>query len=159
MKLSSSNIIFQLISLPIKLLALCFAIRDFTGSSDFWSYIRLYHWVMMTNWWWIVFAEWLTDERCLRLISSRDHCQRFSLSQISDTPQAGFEPAQNLSSDFVEWSCAVVITTRYTTSPLVLSFTIIREGLLHIISLPCFKWCYLLYIRTSRGIFWRNHFK
>ena len=25
--------------------------------------------------------------------------------------RAGFEPAQNLSSDFVEWSCAVVITT------------------------------------------------
>ena len=62
-------------------------------------------------WWWIVFVVWLTDERCLRLISSRDHCQRFSLSQISNTPQAGFEPAQNLNSDFVQWSCPVVITT------------------------------------------------
>ena len=39
------------------------------------------------------------------LISSRDHCQRFSPSQISSTPRAGLEPAQNLSSDFVEWSC------------------------------------------------------
>ena len=55
---------------------------------------------------------WLTDERCLCLISSRDHCQRFSPSQISDTPRAGFEPAQNLSSDFVEGSCAVAITTK-----------------------------------------------
>ena len=27
------------------------------------------------------------------------------------TPQAGFEPLQNLSSGFDEWSCAVVITT------------------------------------------------
>ena len=45
------------------------------------------------------------------LISSRDHCQRSSTSQISDTPRAGFEPAQNLSSDLVEWSCAAVITT------------------------------------------------
>ena len=27
--------------------------------------------------------------------------------QISDTLQAGFEPAQNLNSDFVEWGCAV----------------------------------------------------
>ena len=42
-------------------------------------------------------AEWLTDEKRLQLITSRDHCQRFSLSQISE-----FEPAQNQSSDFVE---------------------------------------------------------
>ena len=32
-------------------------------------------------------------------------------SWISDTPLAGFEPMQNLSSGFVEWSCAVEITT------------------------------------------------
>ena len=61
-------------------------------------------------WWWIVSVVWLPDERCLRLTSSQDHCQRFSPSHISDNPPAGFEPAQNLSSDFVEWSCAVVIT-------------------------------------------------
>ena len=36
------------------------------------------------------------------LISIRDHCQRSSPSRISDTPQAGFEPAQNLSSGLVE---------------------------------------------------------
>ena len=36
------------------------------------------------------------------LISSRDHCQRSSPSRISDTPRAGFEPAQNLSSGLVE---------------------------------------------------------
>ena len=29
-------------------------------------------------------------------ISSRDHCQRSSPSQISNTPPKGFEPAQNL---------------------------------------------------------------
>ena len=45
------------------------------------------------------------------LISSRDHCQRSSPSRILDTSRAGFKPAQNLSLDFVEWSCAVVITT------------------------------------------------
>ena len=60
--------------------------------------------------WWIVFVVWLTDER-RSLFSSRDHCQRPSPSRISDTPRAGFEPAQNLSSGFDEWSCAVVITT------------------------------------------------
>ena len=36
------------------------------------------------------------------LIYSRDHCQRFSPSQISDTPWPGFEPAQKLSSGFIE---------------------------------------------------------
>ena len=35
----------------------------------------------------------------------------FSLSQISNTPRSGFESLQNLSSWFVERSCAVVITT------------------------------------------------
>ena len=61
-------------------------------------------------WWWIVFVVWLTDER-QSLISSWDHCQRSSPSRISDTSRAGFEPAQNLSSGFDEWSFAVVITT------------------------------------------------
>ena len=45
------------------------------------------------------------------LISGRDHCQRSSPSWIPNTPWAGFEPAQNLSSGLVEWSCVVVITT------------------------------------------------
>ena len=34
--------------------------------------------------------------------TSRDHCQKSSPSRISDTPQAGFEPPQNLSLGFVE---------------------------------------------------------
>ena len=46
------------------------------------------------------------------LISSRDHCQKSSPSWISDTPRAGLKPAQNPSSGFIEWSCAVVITTK-----------------------------------------------
>ena len=45
------------------------------------------------------------------LISSRDHCHRSSPSRVSDMPRAGFELAQNQSSGFIEWSCAVVITT------------------------------------------------
>ena len=51
-------------------------------------------------WWWIVFVVWLTFSP----ISSQDHCQRSSLSWVSDMPWAGFEPAQNLSSGFVDWS-------------------------------------------------------
>ena len=35
-------------------------------------------------------------------ISSRDHCQRSLPLRISDTPRAGFEPAQNLSLGLVE---------------------------------------------------------
>ena len=41
---------------------------------------------------------------------TQNNCQRSSPSRISDTPQTGFEPVQNLSSCLVEWSCAVVMT-------------------------------------------------
>ena len=47
--------------------------------------------------------------KAFSLIFSRDHCQRSSPSQISDTLRAGFEPAQKLSSGLVKWSCAVAI--------------------------------------------------
>ena len=57
------------------------------------------------------FCGMVARQKMLNLISCRDHCQRSSLSQISDTARAGFEPAANLSSALVEWSCAVVITT------------------------------------------------
>ena len=43
----------------------------------------------LCRWWWIVFVVWLTDER-RSLISSWDHCQRSSPSQISDIPRASF---------------------------------------------------------------------
>ena len=49
--------------------------------------------------------------KAFSLIFSWDHCQRSSPSEISDTPQAGFEPAENLSSGLVKGSCAVLITT------------------------------------------------
>ena len=46
--------------------------------------------------------------KVFKLFSSWDHCQRSSTLQISDTLRAEFEPVQNLSSVFFEWSCAVV---------------------------------------------------
>ena len=52
----------------------------------------------------------MVDRRKVLIISSRDH-SRFSSSQISVRVRARFEPAQNLSLDFVEWSFEVVITT------------------------------------------------
>ena len=74
-------------------------------------FITLYYWECV-NWWMMNRFYGMVDRRKLfSLISSRDHCQRSSPSRISDTPRAGFEPAQNLSSGFVEWSCVVVITT------------------------------------------------
>ena len=56
------------------------------------------------------FCGMVDRRKAFSLISSRDHCQRSSPSQISDTPRAGFEPSQNLSLGLVECSCAVVIT-------------------------------------------------
>ena len=49
--------------------------------------------MMMMN----CFCGMIDRRKACSLISSRDHCQRSSPSRISDTPQAGFEPAQNLS--------------------------------------------------------------
>ena len=57
------------------------------------------------------FCGMVDRRKVINLISSLGHCQRFSSSRISDTPGRGFEPAQNLSSGIVEWSCAVVLTT------------------------------------------------
>ena len=66
------------------------------------------------------FCGMVDQWKTFSLISNQDHCQRSSQSQISNMPQIGFEPAPNLISGFVEWSCAVVITTmpqrNYTTS-------------------------------------------
>ena len=63
--------------------------------------------MMMMN----CFCGMVDRRKGFSLISSRYHCQRSSTSQISNTPRAGFEPAQNLSWGLVEWSCAAVITT------------------------------------------------
>ena len=57
------------------------------------------------------FCGMVDRRKAFSLISSWDHCQRSSPSRIFDTPRAGFEPVQNLSSALVEWSCTVVITT------------------------------------------------
>ena len=44
----------------------------------------------------------IDQRKALILISSWDHFRRISHLHISNTPQAGFEPALNLSLDFVE---------------------------------------------------------
>ena len=47
--------------------------------------------MMMVN----CFCGMVDRRKTFSLISSRDHCQRSSPLQISDTPRAGFKPAQN----------------------------------------------------------------
>lgn len=59
-------------------------------------------------WWWIVFVVWLSDKRRLALFTAattvRDpnRCEFLTLREQ-------VQPAQNLTSGFVEWSSAVVI--------------------------------------------------
>ena len=53
-------------------------------------------------------AEWQKD---FGLICKWEHCHRSLPLRILDTLKEGFELVQNLSSAFVEWSCAAVITT------------------------------------------------
>ena len=62
----------------------------------------------------ICFCGRVDRQKAFSFISSWDHRQRSSPLRISNTSWAGFEPAQNLSSGIVEWSCAVVITTMYS---------------------------------------------
>ena len=63
--------------------------------------------MMMKN----CFCGMVDRRKAYSLISSRNHCQRSSPLRIPDMPRAGAEPAQNLILGFVQWSCAVVITT------------------------------------------------
>ena len=54
--------------------------------------------MMMMNCFW-----GMVDRRkTFSLFSSADHCQRSLPSRISDTPRAGFEPEENLSSGFLD---------------------------------------------------------
>ena len=64
---------------------------------------------MMAN----CFCGMVDRRKVFSFICSRDFCQRFSPSQIFDTPWAELKPAKNLSLGFVEWSCAVAITTKF----------------------------------------------
>ena len=54
--------------------------------------------MMIMNW----FCEMVDQQKAFYFIFSQDFYQGFSPSQISDTPQAGVEPALNQRSDFVE---------------------------------------------------------
>ena len=59
------------------------------------------------------FCELVERQKALNSISIRDHYHRFSLSQISEMPQVGLEPVQNLSLVLVEGICAVVMSIAF----------------------------------------------
>ena len=73
------------------------------------------------------FCGMVVQRKAFSIIFSQDHYQSSSPSQISDTLQVGFEPAQNFSCGLVEPSCAVVITNaprcHITTTPLHITTT------------------------------------
>ena len=56
------------------------------------------------------FCGMVDRRKALSFISNQDHYQRSPPSRLSDMLHVGFEPTQNLSSGFVEWNCAAVIT-------------------------------------------------
>ena len=64
-----------------------------------------YVWMLMN-----CFCGMVDRRKAFSFISSQHQCQKFSPSRISDRTGAGFEPAKNLGSGLVEWSCAVLIT-------------------------------------------------
>ena len=91
----------QFTSLKMQFLSLKQCLEVWIGGS--WAFM-----MMMLNY----FCAMVDWQKAFSLISSRDHCQRSSPLRISDSPQARFEPAQNLSLSLVEWSCTIVITTK-----------------------------------------------
>ena len=56
------------------------------------------------------FCGMIDQWKLFTIYFSQDHCQRFPPPQIFNTLQGEFEHALNLSSDFVDLSCVVVVT-------------------------------------------------
>ena len=93
--LNSFNFLLAFLFVYLWVLFRCFFLED----------AHLSIWLILMNY----FCGMVKRRKPLSLVSNWDHCQRSSPSQISDTMRLGLEPAQRLSSGFVEWSCAVVI--------------------------------------------------
>ena len=72
--------------------------------------VDLFHQNQWWWWWWWFFLIWLTDKRCLALFHAgtivRDPHHRESATHR----EQDLNLCRNRSSDFAEWSCAVVIT-------------------------------------------------
>ena len=76
------------------------------------NYLKIHmNWLIMIIMMMSCFCSMVDRRKAFSLICCRGHCQRSSPSRIPNTTRAGFEPNQNLCSEFVEWSYAVVTTT------------------------------------------------
>ena len=75
-------------------------------SQQYWSLLEVFNSELNC------FCGMVDRRKTFSLISSRDHSQRSLPSRISDTPRAGFEPAQNLSSGLYSSD-----DNHYTTAP------------------------------------------
>ena len=117
------------------------------------------------------FCGMVDRRKAFSLISSRDHCQKSSPSRIFDTPQAGLEPAQNLSSGLVQWSCAVVITTTpqrhcKISDKCKVSASQLCNNVKRFIHLLLFLWLFNIFLKThisfcytSNGTFVQDYWK
>ena len=81
--------------------------------------------MMMKN----CFCGMVDRRKVFSLISSRELCQRSSPSWMSNTPEAGFEPAQNLSSSFSFCICACFISVKQALN--ILTKIIFMDGQCH----------------------------
>ena len=99
-----------LISTPIKIsITICWFFQfSFPQVHDFYFLLLLpIHIMMMMN----CFCGIVHQRKEFRLFLNWGHHQKSSPSRTSNISQAGFEPVQNLSSGFIEWSCTMVIIT------------------------------------------------
>ena len=89
------------------LFALCVSLGSLAGKIPLWCTILIciFDSLMMMN----CFCKMVEKRKAFSIISSWDHCQRFSPLFISKVLWVGFEPANNLNSGFFEGSCAEVI--------------------------------------------------
>ena len=84
------------------------------GSCSYFNYDKITTLkIISMEWWWTMncFCGMVDRRKAFMPYSQPGPLETLSLSQISNTPLAGFQSVQSLSSDFVEWSFAVVITT------------------------------------------------
>ena len=94
----------------IQILHICLSenikVFQWLSNSTFFNFMMMMMMMMMMN----RFCDVVDRQKVFGFISSRNHWRRSSTSRISNKPRAGFDPAQNRSSDFAEWGFALVIT-------------------------------------------------
>ena len=62
-------------------------------------------------WWWIVFVKWLINEKCQVLFPARTTCRYSHHCRSLTCHKQDLNLCKNLSSGFIEWNGAVLITT------------------------------------------------